>query len=305
MLTMIPGLIPVYFIGEELPLEGTFYVVAGNGFFLHKDLGFFKQLVQVESIPVLPDLEPGEAICELPPIPSPLVYKTKKFFEEVFRVHQSEACVIVHYNKVTNDFFLEIPQQRVTSVGVNYHRGGEVLDGYLPVGTIHSHCNFDAFHSGTDDADEASFDGLHCTFGHNDQDMFSITASVVINGSRTTLDPMKVLRGIQVLGQRYVLAEEENEEWLAESKSWLDKVQYGMQMQHWESVKGQGLTFIENDVVDWADHVGAVWRTTFGSGPFTVSDVCFDTRLGEMVAVQIPIRGRCSFGRSFFKKVIS
>jgi hypothetical protein len=300
---MISGLIPVYFAGEDVPHEGTFYLVAGNGFFLHKDLGCFKQLVPVEDIPVLPEITVGDAVCELPPIPGSLVYKTKKFFEEVFSLHQSEACVIVHYNKFTNDFFLEIPDQRVTPAGVNYHRVGEVREGYLPVGTIHSHCDFHAFHSGVDDADEASFDGLHCTFGHNNQDAFSITASVVINGHRTVLDPLRALRGIQVLGQRYVLAEEENDEWLVEVKAWLSKVQYGMNLGHWESEKGQGRVFGENDVVEWADGISPVWSTTFGSGPFVVSDVSFDSRLGEMVSVQIPIRGRCSFGRNFFKKV--
>jgi hypothetical protein len=39
-------------------------------------------------------------------------------------------------------------------------------EGFRIFGTIHSHCDFGAFHSGTDDADELHFDGLHITIGN-------------------------------------------------------------------------------------------------------------------------------------------
>lgn len=39
-------------------------------------------------------------------------------------------------------------------------------DGYRIWGTIHSHCNFHAYHSTTDDADERDFEGLHITVGN-------------------------------------------------------------------------------------------------------------------------------------------
>jgi hypothetical protein len=44
---------------------------------------------------------------------------------------------------------------------------GDLLPGYVVFGDIHSHCDFGAFHSGTDDADERHGlgDGLHITIG--------------------------------------------------------------------------------------------------------------------------------------------
>ena len=71
------------------------------------------------------------------------------------------------------------------------------MEGYLRVGTIHSHCDFGAFHSGTDINDEADFDGLHVTFGHNNRDIFTISASIVVNNIRKSVEPMDFIEGVE------------------------------------------------------------------------------------------------------------
>ena len=54
-------------------------------------------------------------------------------------------------------------------------------EGYTIFGTIHSHCDFSAFHSGIDDADEHGFDGVHVTIG-NVNGNWSFSSRVMLNG---------------------------------------------------------------------------------------------------------------------------
>lgn len=56
------------------------------------------------------------------------------------------------------------------------------LQGYRIYGTIHSHCDFAAFHSGTDDHDEIGFDGLHITVG-NVNSNWSFSLRFMLQGS--------------------------------------------------------------------------------------------------------------------------
>jgi hypothetical protein len=55
-----------------------------------------------------------------------------------------------------------------------------------------------AFHSGTDQGDEESFDGLHITFGNLNSELISISASIVSNGHRTIVSPDEYLKGIRL-----------------------------------------------------------------------------------------------------------
>jgi hypothetical protein len=65
----------------ELPTEGTYYVVAGNGTWLHKDTGIVKAFVPVKDIPVLEDLDVNAFVeCALPKLPLKHVWRIKEFF---------------------------------------------------------------------------------------------------------------------------------------------------------------------------------------------------------------------------------
>jgi len=119
------------------------------------------------------------------------------------------------------NYKLWCPEQTVTYSSVEYNRAdnvpvedrnyiGSTGDGWQMVGTIHSHCDFSAFHSGTDEADEASFDGVHLTFGHVNQDRFSIAASIVFSNNRTKMNPVDVAEGI-VFDSEELIREEEEE----------------------------------------------------------------------------------------------
>jgi proteasome lid subunit RPN8/RPN11 len=95
------------------------------------------------------------------------------------------------------------PAQTVTGGSVKYNRADQptlkerVQYGWKVVGTIHSHCDFSAFHSGVDTDDEADFDGLHITLGHVNRNAFSMVSSAAINANRIGYDPSEVAEVVQ------------------------------------------------------------------------------------------------------------
>ena len=142
-------------------------------------------------------------------------------FESVFQNHQSESYLTLLFSKKLQSYRLWCPKQTVSYASVNYDRTdtvpveernyiGSEGDGWQMVGTIHSHCDFSAFHSGTDEADEASFDGVHLTFGHVNRNEFSIASSIVFSNNRTQVSPLTVALGINEPTQEEVTEEYEH-----------------------------------------------------------------------------------------------
>lgn len=284
---------PCYFYeeGTELPDSGTYFVVAGNGNWLHKDTGIVKAFLPVEHISVLKDLDAKTWVsCDLPKLPAKFVCQIKCFFQMVTDRYRTEANVILYYNKQDQSYKIVVPQQRVTGVSVDYRREGSIHDpemaDYLRVGTIHSHCDFGAFHSGTDRGDETDFDGLHCTFGDNHKENFTIVASVVVNGHRLSVDPTTVLEGVELVGSTYRLQSTEVD--MTEVQEWFQRVQAAW---FFRPSVGKG------DKVVWAGDLKTVpFRTVCGEGPFLVDSV------GDGFYTIITNVGLARFSEKLFKK---
>ncbi len=287
--------IHIYEQGMVLPDEGTYYVVAGNGVWLRKDTGIVSGLVKVETISFLDDLFAGHFTkCNLPKLPAKLVWKIQTFFKRVVEKYHSEACTILFYNKETGDFKVHVPLQTVSHGGVNYQKEAcqqlPEMVGYLMVGTIHSHADFGAFHSGTDVNDEENFDGLHVTFGNNNREDFSISASIVVNGSRLLVDPMTVLEGLEArepfsgaTGIFKLLPPED--EWSEGLDQWLSQVSHSA-------------FFRKGDKVAFAGNLSTVpFREHCGIGPFEIEDI-----QGDKLLIKTKI-GSVQFRRELFKIV--
>jgi hypothetical protein len=276
----------VYEAGMDLPKEGTYFVVAGNGLWMHKDTGIVRCFVQVENIGVLEDLKADAAVeCSLPKIPARLVWRIKEFFRRVVEKHRAESEVTLFYSKEKGDYKLHIPQQRVSHGGVSYRREGLThvpgMEDYLRVGTIHSHCDFGAFHSGTDIGDEEDFDGLHVTFGHNDRDDFTISATVVSNGHRAKIDPLAVLDGVEPVvvadGGRdsyykfvpdYAGHDRAAHDWATGIDVWMGQVT-GASLWGFNDAEPPMQV---GEHVEWAGDCGQL-REAMGDGPFEVVEV--------------------------------
>lgn len=210
--------IPVllYKEGMVLPNEGTYYLIASNGQWIHKDMPTMSGFVPVESVPVLDEIDSKKieyVQSKMPKLPAKNTFQIKEFFGKIVEKFNAESVVILFYNADLKKWKLHVPEQTVSHGSISYEKVGMThlpeMRGYVAVGTIHSHADFTAFHSGTDDKDEFYWDGLHVTFGHNNLEQFSISASIVMNGRRVMVKAEDVLEGlVPIQNEFYELSEE-------------------------------------------------------------------------------------------------
>jgi PRTRC genetic system protein A len=168
------------------PEDDVYYIIAKNGTFLRKRNTWVDAVVPVKQIATLQAQE-TRATLLLPPVSNIVLAKAIAFFEAIYKRSFTEAAVLLHYSPEQHNWELTVPEQTATTAHVSY-KMDERLDGYLCAGTMHSHGRMPAFHSGTDQYDEAEWDGIHITIGdiHKNQ-LFSMEAEVVVNGSRFKL----------------------------------------------------------------------------------------------------------------------
>jgi len=188
----------VYLDGkQEMPKDDIYYIVAKDGIFLRKKLGLIESLTPVKEISILENAKPY-ASMSIPKIPGKSMAKVMKFFKKAYQLYSSEAIVLLYFNPTTKTYRIYIPHQKVNGASVDYVKGVH-LDNHIQVGTIHSHANFSAFHSGTDDNDEEHFDGLHITIGNNMDSFPSISASIVSNGMRFKVAPNEYIDNLDIV----------------------------------------------------------------------------------------------------------
>jgi len=181
---------------QELPDDDIYYIVAKEGIFIKKKLGIMDSVSPVKNISILKSVQ-ATAKMNIEKIPSISIAKVSNFFRAVQKEHRSEAIVLLFYNEKTKKYKLFPPAQKVSPASIEYNRA-VVIDGWTMIGDIHSHSSMSAFHSGTDQGDEESFDGLHITFGNMNSDLISISASIVSNGNRVIVKPEEYMKGIEL-----------------------------------------------------------------------------------------------------------
>lgn len=198
---------PVFLNDDRtLPTSGDYYVVAKNGVWVHKDTKFLTSMVKVNQIGFLAPINAPKIEYKLPKIDLNTFFKAVMFFKKVFKTHGSESVLILVYSESLNKYDLVCPKQTVAYTSIDYDPEIEVPDGYTQIGTIHSHCDFNASHSSTDIRDENFFDGIHITVGHVNKSKFSLACSLVIGGgkadaTRASKDPLDYIDGIKPTGQ--------------------------------------------------------------------------------------------------------
>ncbi len=181
--------------------ESIYFVLAENGLFLVKNLDLFRASVKVEGIPWF---QPHQDSLQLkfPRLPRTLVEACMGFFYEVYRRHRSEAIVLLFFSPATGSFRVGVPSQQVpfrgrlhgSSCRVDYEHL-PTPEGFLRLGTWHSHADFKAYHSLQDDLDEMNQDGLHIVAGDLDCSQPSFSFSFMVNGQRFILDKEDVFQG--------------------------------------------------------------------------------------------------------------
>lgn len=182
---------------EQAPQgEDTYYLIGRNGTFLHKRTGIVEALIPVQDIPQLTSVETW-AELDVTRIPLDLFAQVWHFFREIYTKMHSEAVALLFYDESMRQWFVEIPEQQVQGAGVHYDDRAQ-KPGCVKAGTIHSHCDFQAGHSGGDQRDERHFDGLHITIGHVTDVHPTVSVCVAVNGFRFMKSVDDYLEGVRM-----------------------------------------------------------------------------------------------------------
>src|ERR671934_2686917 len=101
------------------------FVVARDGLYLRKRSLLGVSQTKVGRVAHLPE---GKEFVdyELPKVPADLMARAVGFFRAVYRLHKTEAAVLLLWRE--GSFDLAVPDQKVSSVSVKF----ELSDGELP-----------------------------------------------------------------------------------------------------------------------------------------------------------------------------
>ena len=176
---------------NTFPEDDIYYIVCKEGVYLKKRLGVMESIAPVKNISILNSIE-TMAKMHISKIPATKAQQVINFFKAVYKEYSAEAIVLLFYNQETLHHEIIVPVQEVSGGAAEYDKG-ITLEGYNMIGTIHSHAAMSAFHSGVDDDDEKTFDGLHITFGNMSDEDISVSASIVANGYRVMVNPSEYI----------------------------------------------------------------------------------------------------------------
>ncbi len=188
---------------ESEPPATIYYIVASNGLFQVRKTPFYRVVTRTPGpIPgLLPEKERLRLRC--PRLPTALLEQVLAFFAEVQRVHRGEAIVILFYDHSSKRFRVGVPPQSVPgyygsdgrwqSLYKLEYGSVERPEGFLRLGTIHSHADLPAYSSAVDCEDERFEDGLHIVFGDLDRNEPSRSVTFAANGVRFPQDPASLL----------------------------------------------------------------------------------------------------------------
>lgn len=174
------------------PASPIYYVLAKDGLYLVKHSTLFTTSTRVAGLPWL--AEHGEGFTlHMPRIPAAVILQAWSFFRGVYHRYGSEAILFLYFDRVS-EFMLVAPEQEVSPLTC-FYQPIATPDGWVRVGTIHSHGQISAVHSLVDEEDEQFDDGLHLTLG-NILEEPSIDCELVVGHTRFELNPGTVVEGL-------------------------------------------------------------------------------------------------------------
>lgn len=158
------------------------FVVAHDGLYLRKQSLLGLSQTKVDGVDHLP-VEKEYVEYALPKVPADLMARVVGFFRSVYRLHRTEALVLLLWKAEGFDLF--VPDQQVSMASVKHRLDESALpDDLRVIGSIHSHGAFGAGASAIDADDEAEFDGLHVVVGDFDRARQTYSAAIAVDGHR-------------------------------------------------------------------------------------------------------------------------
>lgn len=173
---------------DDLPVPtAPYYRLYEQGMFLHRPLVFGHGIVRNPTYKAPKRLKAfehpgGYFYFTGPRLPINIMAQAINFFRRALADKNSEAEVIVTQNYETKEHRLFIPTQWVGKGGVrSLYNPEHIAQGWLVIGTIHSHCDFSPRHSGIDEADAKKMDGIHLVIGMLQNELPEYDAMVSMN----------------------------------------------------------------------------------------------------------------------------
>ncbi len=193
------------FVPPDAP---TYYVVAGNGFFLERRTDLYTATVAVDG--GVPGLAPHAARLDLrlpQKLPRGLVECAVGFFRAMYDRWDAEGIVVMFMTPADGDrparYRLEAPPQTIrgwvdrgrfrADLRLEYGACDKPGPAWRKLGTFHSHGAHSPRHSAVDAHDELWETGLHLTAGYVSSSRPEFEASFVVNGARFPLAVDEVL----------------------------------------------------------------------------------------------------------------
>lgn len=177
------------------PADNLCFLAGANGLFKQVRNDFYSARVKTDEVAGLAELK-EDATLNVPALPLELFRRVEAFFVAIFEKFKSEAVVLLLCNPTLSEWRVVVPRQSVRGLRVSYDLGTlpPSPEGFELFGTIHSHADISAFHSGTDDRDEIHFDGLHITVGNLDKPSRSYACRWMLAGRAFTTTMADVVK---------------------------------------------------------------------------------------------------------------
>ncbi len=205
-------------IDDEEKFPSPCYILGAQGLMMKEQSTFYTSITPVKDAGIFAEVKPRVDL-HFPKLPRRLFLQGVKFLKKSFDRFQGESIVVFLYRPLTEEDLAEKqkeygegaelpageyicipPTQEVSHAGVEYNiREDEeiqvlIADRWRIVGDMHSHADFGAFHSGTDDADEfRNYPGFHITIGDFDKPKHSFCARFVIGDWADKLEQSDII----------------------------------------------------------------------------------------------------------------
>ena len=203
------------------PEDSVFYMLTGSGLFLCRNNPFYQSAVPAPRWPVELAKQKSFLAVRYPKISRRLLEYIVGYFDAVADRHNSEAAVLLAFNRTTQRVQLVVPDQVATvsrngwgaayPVGVEYEIPANLSPELTLIGDVHSHVDSAAYASYIDKHDETYRPGLHVVVGRLNCEPPEFHIEAVTDGTRFTVDQELVLGGYR---QRRVDIPE----------AWMDKI---------------------------------------------------------------------------------
>lgn len=196
----IDNIYPIYLANgaEEFDVknisEDFAYIIGKSGLYLFQRNFLMESVCKVHTLlGNILDVKEQTQLKIASRIDKSLFKKIIFFFKKVYNEYKQEAVGILVYNQKENNWEFCVPKQSGSLASVKYEGIDKPSEDYVVIGSVHSHSNFSAFHSGIDKKDEEFFDGIHITIGNLDKPVQDFSCEIVHGKNRTKIAVSQVV----------------------------------------------------------------------------------------------------------------